>query len=457
MIRTTISLALIAVASVLVAEVNRAVPSTWSLSLVGPALADDDGDDDRDDAKDGRSGEGAQRDRVRAKGKSRRVAPAPMVRPLPVRAADEIVVTGLSGADLTALLTDGFAVIDALSIARNGAVLHRLRVPAGLSVEDARDRVRARPTGTNADFNHYFRASQTIVPASAPQGDVVTAPRSCSHLNCRVLTQIAWPQTRPPSCQSTIEIGIIDTSVNLNHAGLLQARIEFIRLADADLPTSAETHGTAVVALLAGTEARAPGLLPEARLVAVDIFSREGGDERADVVHLVQALDLLAARKVRVVNLSLAGPQNAVLSDMLAEVDASGMLVVAATGNGGPAALPAWPAAAETVLAVTAVDGDDRIYRRAQRGPHVDVAAPGVEVWSAASAKGVKPRTGTSYAAPFATAAAAIVVSREPSLTPAAVIERLRGLTRDLGAAGADDVFGAGVLMLSGLCEDPAQ
>lgn len=374
--------------------------------------------------------------------------------PLPSAAAGEIVVTGLSDEDLALLLEQGFAVIEAAALVRNGPTLHRLRVPDGLTLDEARTLVRARATGQNADFNHYFRSGQDLTPAAAPASDPATAVAAdCSHLNCASLAQIDWPEQRDASCQATLEIGVIDTGVNLDHAGLDAARVDLIRVTDDALPSSGETHGTAVVALLVGAEARAPGLLPEGRIVAVDIFSRPGGDERADVVHLIRALDLLSQRGIRVANLSLAGPENTVLTEMLATVAAQGMLVVAAAGNAGPAAPPAWPAAAETVLAVTAVDSGDRVYRRAQRGDHLDLSAPGVDVWSAAAVKGVKPRTGTSYAAPFATAAAAILMSRDPALTPALVQNQLQGLTRDLGEAGADAVYGAGVLSLARLCD----
>jgi subtilisin family serine protease len=161
---------------------------------------------------------------------------------------------------------------------------------------------------------------------------------------------------------------------------------------------------------------------------------------------------------VRVANLSLAGPHNRVLADILREVEGKGMLVVAAAGNGGPAARPAWPAASGQVLAVTAVDAFGRIYRKAQRGEHLDVAAPGVEVWAAASIRGVRSRTGTSYATPWATAAAALLMAQDPELTPAEAIQRLRALTSDAGEEGADPVFGQGILSLQDLCpEAPPQ
>jgi subtilisin family serine protease len=175
------------------------------------------------------------------------------------------------------------------------------------------------------------------------------------------------------------------------------------------------------------------------------------------VVSLVRALDLSVQRGVSVANLSLAGPENAVLTDMLGAVEVAGVLVVAAAGNAGPTAPPAWPAAHAGALAVTAVDPGGRIYRKAQRGPHVDIAAPGVEVWAAASVKGVKPRTGTSYAAPHVTAAAAILASRHPDWTPADLAAALRAMTVDAGAKGADEVFGAGILSVAALCGASAE
>jgi minor extracellular protease Epr len=468
MTRTHLPWILFALALLAVLDHSRVLPGGL---FADPAYAqddddDDDDDDDRDDDDDGADRTPDREPRV-SPGRTSRSAPVPRSRRapvaaapanLPVRAEGEIVVSGLSEGDLAALQAEGFVVIENLAILRNGPVLYRLRVPAGNTLEEARDRVRTRDSGRNADFNHYYRSGQTVTPAAAPAASVAPVPPApCNHLNCRTLDQIAWPDARSADCRAALDIGLIDTSVNVGHAGLSAAQVELVRVAAADLAPSGETHGTAVVALLAGSELRAPGLLPEANIIAVDIFSREGGDERADVAHLVQALDLLSQRGVRLANLSLAGPENTVLSDMLKAVADSGMLVVAAAGNAGPTAPPAWPAAAETVLAVTAVDRADRIYRRAQRGAHIDLAAPGVEVWSAASVRGVKPRTGTSFAAPFATAAAAILMSRDPALTPAQAIETLRGLTRDIGAEGSDEVFGAGVLSLAGLCDAPAK
>jgi subtilisin family serine protease len=213
-------------------------------------------------------------------------------------------------------------------------------------------------------------------------------------------------------------------------------------------------HGTAVAALLVGNQSgRSPGLLPEAELIAVDTFHRLGrhGDV-SDAYSIVKALDYLESRKVEIVNLSLAGPANALLERAVKSLTDKGVILVAAAGNDGPKAKPVYPAAYPDVVAVTAVDRQKRPYRRAARGPHIDLAAPGVNVWIAASVKGAKPRSGTSFAAPFVTAAIALAKKSDPVSEKEAALFRLTSAAEDLGEPGRDDIFGWGLLNPAGLC-----
>ena len=93
---------------------------------------------------------------------------------------------------------------------------------------------------------------------------------------------------------------------------------------------------------------------------------KDAGDERADAFTLVRALDRLAQDGVQVINLSLAGPPNTVLEDTIAQITGPrGITVVAASGNAGPRAGPAYPSAYDSVIAVTAVDRNGTAYRRA--------------------------------------------------------------------------------------------
>ncbi|HIP77041.1 MAG TPA: peptidase S8, partial [Kiloniellaceae bacterium] len=116
-----------------------------------------------------------------------------------------------------------------------------------------------------------------------------------------------------------------------------------------------------------------------------------------------------------------------------------------AAGNGGPGAEPAFPGALGDVLAVTAIDARKRPYRQANRGAYVELAAPGVDVWSAGAEGGYASWSGTSFAVPFVTAA--LLHARGLSGNdPLRARELLAEGAEDLGAMGRDDIFGWGLL-----------
>ena len=199
---------------------------------------------------------------------------------------------------------------------------------------------------------------------------------------------------------------------------------------------------------------RTPGLIPGGKLIAVDAFHRAGRqDDRSAAFDLARALDLLVGRQVQVINLSLAGPPNLLLEQAVKKAGERGIIMVAAAGNDGPRAEPAYPAAYEEVIAVTATDRRKRPYRRAGRGEHIDFAAPGVAVWTAASVSGARPKTGTSFAAPFVTAAVAMMKASEADLAPELLRDRLTGHAEDLGEPGKDPVFGWGLLNARAICK----
>ncbi len=86
-------------------------------------------------------------------------------------------------------------------------------------------------------------------------------------------------------------------------------------------------------------------------------------------------------------------------------------------------------------------------------GEHIDFAAPGVAVWTAASVSGARPKTGTSFAAPFVTAAVAMMKASEPELAAEMLRDRLTGHAEDLGDPGKDPVFGWGLLNARAICK----
>jgi len=165
--------------------------------------------------------------------------------------------------------------------------------------------------------------------------------------------------------------------------------------------------------------------------------------------NILKGLDWAASKNARIVNMSFAGPPDPMFRDMLTKAHARGIVLIAAVGNAGPHSPPLYPAADPDVIGVTATDAEDRLFPQANRGPQVAVAAPGVQVLEPAPDAAYQVTTGTSVAAAHASGVAALLLARDPKLTPDQVRSRLiksarpiAGNKRDVGA-GVIDALGA--------------
>ena len=94
------------------------------------------------------------------------------------------------------------------------------------------------------------------------------------------------------------------------------------------------------------------------------------------------------------------------------------MILIGASGNAGPKSPPLWPGADPNVIAVTATDSGDKVFRQANRGPYVSVASPGVEILAPAPQAGYQLSTGTSIATAHVSGVVALMLERDPTLTP---------------------------------------
>ncbi len=97
------------------------------------------------------------------------------------------------------------------------------------------------------------------------------------------------------------------------------------------------------------------------------------------------------------------------------------------------------------MIAVTATDATDQLFKGSNRGRHVAVAAPGVDVLIAVPNGSYEISTGTSYSAAEISGIAALILQRKGDLTPNALRDLLLATAKDLGTAGRDDDFGAGM------------
>ncbi|MDO9368700.1 MAG: S8 family serine peptidase [Sphingopyxis sp.] len=206
---------------------------------------------------------------------------------------------------------------------------------------------------------------------------------------------------------------------------------------------SASRHGTAVASLLVGAGS-VEGAAAGQRVLAADVYGTDPAGGNASAI--ARALGWLVQRGVAVTTISLVGPDNKLLAVAVARAQQRGMLIVAAVGNDGPAAPPAYPASYRGVFAVTGVDAKGRVLPEAGRALHVDFAAPGDAVVAATGIASVERLRGTSFAAP-------LVAGRLARLYPAPAIDRIGPAVsslvmeaHDIGKPGRDKIYGHGLI-----------
>jgi subtilisin family serine protease len=229
-------------------------------------------------------------------------------------------------------------------------------------------------------------------------------------------------------------------------------------------PTDVNGHGTWTMGVMVGRDAGGTsiGVAPQASWIAVKIFN-DSGVATTSAIHLgFQWLldpdgDPQTADAPQVVNNSWTfGSFGCDLSfePDLQSLVAAGITPVFAAGNFGPgASTSASPANNPDAFSVGAINNSSLIYSLSSRGPtncggasrtFPDVVAPGVSVRTSDLFGGYFSVSGTSLAAPHASGALALLLSAYPGLTVDQQRAALTTTAFDLGAAGADNTFGAG-------------
>lgn len=249
-----------------------------------------------------------------------------------------------------------------------------------------------------------------------------------------------------------VRIGLIDGPVDTGVPALAGVPVRSTSVLSGGDHQGSADHATGIAALIAspGGSGAPPGIAPGAQIYSVVAFARTGGREVARLENIAQALDWLIEARVELINMSLTGPENETLAELIRLADGKGIVMLAATGNGGRAGV-AYPASDPRVIGVTAVDAARRLYRKANTGPGVDFAAPGVDVLVPGRGGKASYRSGTSYASAVATAVVAQMMARG-TRSREGLLSALGAAAEDLGAPGVDPQFGRGLIRLPGGC-----
>jgi serine protease AprX len=274
-----------------------------------------------------------------------------------------------------------------------------------------------------------------------------------------------------------VTVCILDTGVDPSHEQLDSKDITWNDFTgDSTTPYDDHGHGTHVASIAVGdgtggpSAARFGGVAPLAALWAGKVLDAQGaGDESG----IIAAIDWCAADpSVDVISMSLGSEVPSDGTDVMSiaanNAVAEGKVVVAAAGNWGdvPDSISS-PGAASDVIAVGAVSAwsaapgalnhTEGIYLApfsSRGGPTFagdtkpDVVAPGINIMAADAdtATGYVQQDGTSMAAPFAAGSVALALQSSPGWTPAQVQAAVEGTAEDLGPAGKDPEWGAGLI-----------
>lgn len=260
----------------------------------------------------------------------------------------------------------------------------------------------------------------------------------------------------------SIRIAILDVGVDTAHADLRVAPGADVTSAGpgAGGPVSVcDNHGTIVAGAAAARSdnyfGQAVGAAPGCTIVPIRMLV---GSQLCDTTFttttawVVAGLGAAQSLGCRVTNCSNGLQSQPTVSAAYAQMHAAGIVHCASSGNSSATTIH-YPASLDVVNGVGALAPSGTLATFSNTGASLDMVAPGVGIFTTdrTGAAGFTPNTydffsGTSLASPYVAGIAALVLSRNPSLSATQVDTILRGTCRDLGPAGYDTAYGYGLV-----------
>jgi len=271
----------------------------------------------------------------------------------------------------------------------------------------------------------------------------------------RIDAELVWPSG---NTANLIRVGIIDTGISNTHPDLLANIKGGVNTINPRKNWNDDNgHGSHVAGIVAAidNDIGVIGVGPAIDLYAIKVLDRNGSGYLSDVIEGIQ---WAVANNMQVVNMSLGTASNIQsFHDAVIAAKNAGIVTVAAAGNGGGSTNESviFPAAYPEAIAVSATDKSDVIASWSSRGPKVDLAAPGVSIYSTYKGTGYATLSGTSMAAPHVAGSAALVLNIPVGLydanangkwDPDEVQKKLQDRAKDLGTSGFDNLYGWGLV-----------
>jgi len=198
-----------------------------------------------------------------------------------------------------------------------------------------------------------------------------------------------------------------------------------------NMPLDDHGHGTHVTGVIAATGGNGVGVIgvsKTARIMALKFLDANGSGTTADAASAIQYATDMGAK---ITNNSWGGSAySQAVNDAISAANAEGILFIAAAGNEGTNndILPFYPADYDVanIITVAASDHNDQLAIFSNYGPSsVDLAAPGVDIFSTTPDNTYSDMSGTSMATPHVSGVIAMLMAEFPALTHIEIKQRL--------------------------------
>ena len=377
----------------------------------------------------------------------------------------------------------GITLIASQAIDGSGRVVYRFSTGNGKNIRDVIRALERQQIVASAQPNYVFSLAQTAVqdapvpgagtppsaspappaqsggPAEVETGSLPPSPELSSDLQSDmasrttglpkgdaaqyIIDKLRLGVVHARSVGRNIPVAVIDSEIDVQHPDLVGVVSEtFDATGTASNP---HAHGTGMAGAIA-SHRRLLGIAPGVKILAIKAFDETNTSAEATSFQILKGLAWALTRKPRIINMSFAGPRDLMLERALQKAYEQGIVLIAAAGNAGPKSPPLYPAADVNVIAVSASDHADKPFAMANRGKHIAVAAPGVDVLVPSPKGGYQLTTGTSVAAAHVSGVAALLLESKPTLTPKEVRAILTGSARPIALRGVAEIFGAGLV-----------
>lgn len=265
-----------------------------------------------------------------------------------------------------------------------------------------------------------------------------------------IFAPIAWNYAQGAG----VRVAVVDTGISNRHPDLrVYGGASFVEGHTSWVDDHG--HGTHVAGTIGAlmNNSGVVGVAPQCQLFAIKVLNRQGSGYTSWILNGLMACYRAG---MHVVNLSLgSGATTHDRNTYSAAYERAGQMLlsrsilpIAAAGNSGRTSSPyvGNPARCPSFMAVSAVDSNRRRPDFSSYGPQVEIAGPGVSVWSTTVDGRYGQMSGTSMATPHVAGVAALAKSRRPYMHASQIRSLMKGTATDLGSHGPDPFYGFGLV-----------